>query len=747
MIFLQFVRIKQPNRRKSAKIWDKTDQIYEHLDYLQLLINQNLYTTNRFFIKDVILAPTKLIYQAMKTTTLLLLLTALISVKAQNLITNGNFESGTSEPFTFYREPWNGLVFDAAIFNRELAILNISQTSVDIWRLQVIYFDLPVENGVTYKFSFDTYADSPRTIRAYVCENGNDWTMYVEKYIQVTTEKTRYEFIFKMLQPTDPGAELAFDLAASTASIYFDNISLEIYSGSLAQYDNHLYTFENGLGLLDVYPDSLDDTLYVTDNPFRTKIDTSSKVLQFDKDTGNMHFINLKPLEPIVFNTHPVMLKFKVLNVGNASRIYTKLISPSGNILQESWAHDYDAPPAADTWVPIAYDISALSVGDTLSVIALGLGIDNPDNAEQTNFLDDIQVVEEDPEVYTFENGWDGLWVFHHGYFGDPNYPGDTLFIAENPDNSDINISTNALKFEKDAGNWHYVNMIPAQPLIVGDNNVLRFKVYNEGVDSRVYPKLLSPSGNILIEGWAHDWGNPPPAYTWVEILYDISSLNETDSIYNISIALGVDNEDIQNIYLDDIELVTYPINHQPTIDVIGDQELGLAEIKTIELTGISDGDGGTQPLTVSATSSDESVVQVTVEYTIGNSTAVLRLFGLQYGTSTINVYVYDGGTTIGGGSNMKVISFLATVTGGTGISPTNDDIPSIYPNPADDYFLIRESQSVQSVEILTLAGNAILECKHDLARIDISGLSKGIYLVKLNRSDGSSCLEKIIKK
>jgi hypothetical protein len=543
-----------------------------------------------------------------------------------------------------------------------------------------------------------------------------------------------------------PSNGMAFDLASSTVSVYFDKISLELFSGSITQYDNHFYTFEYGMGLLEVYPDSLVDTVRVTDNPLITVIDTSSKALQFSKDTGNNHFINLQPLDPVIFQHQPVAIKLKVLNIDNASRVYIKLLSPSGIVLKESWAHNYDDPPNADTWVALEYDISSLSLGDTLSIISLGLGIDNPDNAAQIIYLDDIQVIEENPEVYNFENGWDGLWVFQHGFFGDPNYLGDTLFIAENPDNTGINTSNNVLKFEKTAGNWHYVNMIPAQPMVVGENNVLRFKIYNQDISSRVYPKLISPAGDILIEGWAHEWGNPPPADTWEEILYDISSLDEADTLYDISIALGVDNEDLQNIYLDDIELVTFPINHQPTIDEISDQEVGVSEIKAIELTGISDGDGGILPLTVSATSSNESIADVSVEYEIGNSTAILRIFGYQSGVCTINVYVYDGGPTIGGGSNMKVISFMVTVIDENSFYVTKDDSPAIFPNPATDYFLIREYQALKSVEVFEFSGCKVLESQPYHTGIDISTLPKGIYLVKLNLYEGGSVFGKLIK-
>jgi hypothetical protein len=90
--------------------------------------------------------------------------------------------------------------------------------------------------------------------------------------------------------------------------------------------------------------------------------------------------------------------------------------------------------------------------------------------------------------------------------------------------------------------------------------------------------------------------------------------------------------------------------NNPPTINPVENISFFLPDgSRTIDLTGISDGDGGTQTVTLEATSSDETVATVDVlNFTSGQSTAQLRINAVAIGTATITITVKDDG----GGEN-----------------------------------------------------------------------------------------------
>lgn len=69
-----------------------------------------------------------------------------------------------------------------------------------------------------------------------------------------------------------------------------------------------------------------------------------------------------------------------------------------------------------------------------------------------------------------------------------------------------------------------------------------------------------------------------------------------------------------------------------------------------------------------------------------------------------------------------------------------------IYPNPADKFFYINSNNSAH-VEIFNSAGQIVLQTKSkNNEKINVSGLQKGIYFIKIN-SNGKTSLHKLIKQ
>ena len=67
----------------------------------------------------------------------------------------------------------------------------------------------------------------------------------------------------------------------------------------------------------------------------------------------------------------------------------------------------------------------------------------------------------------------------------------------------------------------------------------------------------------------------------------------------------------------------------------------------------------------------------------------------------------------------------------------------SMYPNPASDHFTIEMENEVKSVEIFSLQGQKVLTSKNK--NVNVSGLSKGMYLVRIEDVDNAVATKKLM--
>ncbi len=113
------------------------------------------------------------------------------------------------------------------------------------------------------------------------------------------------------------------------------------------------------------------------------------------------------------------------------------------------------------------------------------------------------------------------------------------------------------------------------------------------------------------------------------------------------------------------------PVNDAPTLNAIANSMIDEdAPQQTVNLSGISAGPNETQILTVTASSSDTSLIpNPTVSYTSPNATGTLNFTPAadRFGTAVITVTVMDNGGTTNGGVDMTSRTFTVTV------NPIND--------------------------------------------------------------------------
>ncbi len=81
-----------------------------------------------------------------------------------------------------------------------------------------------------------------------------------------------------------------------------------------------------------------------------------------------------------------------------------------------------------------------------------------------------------------------------------------------------------------------------------------------------------------------------------------------------------------------------------------------------------------------------------------------------------------------------------------TGIQENHLNRISVFPNPANDYVELKTDKTIKSVNILDLKGNLILSKNVNNNRIEISNLSKGIYILEV-KSNNEVSRVRIIKQ
>jgi beta-glucanase (GH16 family) len=140
-----------------------------------------------------------------------------------NLVKNADFSDGI--------DPWiiNTLWPAQAtgkVENGEYAIA-VDGGGINIWDIHLGQTGFSIENGKEYVVSFDAYASDPGQISAIVGKDSDPWSVYSgDHFYSLTTTKQTYSYSFIMTEPSDQQARFGFDVGASSADVFFDNVFL-----------------------------------------------------------------------------------------------------------------------------------------------------------------------------------------------------------------------------------------------------------------------------------------------------------------------------------------------------------------------------------------------------------------------------------------------------------------------------------------------------------------------------------------
>lgn len=72
---------------------------------------------------------------------------------------------------------------------------------------------------------------------------------------------------------------------------------------------------------------------------------------------------------------------------------------------------------------------------------------------------------------------------------------------------------------------------------------------------------------------------------------------------------------------------------------------------------------------------------------------------------------------------------------------------PGFYPNPVHDIVNLTYQEDVVRVRVISLTGKTLIDIKTKEKTINLSKLSKGMYLINFDMKDGKRIAKKLIKK
>lgn len=139
---------------------------------------------------------------------------------------------------------WNNWIDTAVGANAEMSFtsngvkMQVNAGGEQDWNAQIFYEPLTLEQGATYKISFDYKADSAQATTFHVMQAHDDYLPYYSGALSWTTTAQHYEDTFQYTKATDQVCRIAFNLGGSSVKVPFTvevaNLSLIKVSGGSA---------------------------------------------------------------------------------------------------------------------------------------------------------------------------------------------------------------------------------------------------------------------------------------------------------------------------------------------------------------------------------------------------------------------------------------------------------------------------------------------------------------------------------
>lgn len=147
----------------------------------------------------------------------------------------------SAENMTADIDNWTSWVDTAAGANGEMTYtdngvkMQVNAGGEEEWNAQVMYEGITLEQGATYKISFDYKADSAQSTTFHVMQGHGDYLPYYSGELDWTTSAQHFEDTFEYTKATDKVCRVGFNLGGSGVNVPFcveiANLSLVKVSG------------------------------------------------------------------------------------------------------------------------------------------------------------------------------------------------------------------------------------------------------------------------------------------------------------------------------------------------------------------------------------------------------------------------------------------------------------------------------------------------------------------------------------
>lgn len=132
--------------------------------------------------------------------------------------------------------------------------------------------------------------------------------------------------------------------------------------------------------------------------------------------------------------------------------------------------------------------------------------------------------------------------------------------------------------------------------------------------------------------------------------------------------------------------------------------------------------------------------VPMTATYTNESYQWVSQSDGMVF-SFAINSFVFNGNTNVS-----KLVSYLDPGVLSTADLNRKAEEFTIYPNPSSDLITVTSKDDIKKVTVIALDGKIVLTADNS-EKIDVSKLSKGVYILQGELKNGTVISKKIIKK
>jgi hypothetical protein len=145
-----------------------------------------------------------------------------VAQAAENLIKNGDFEGGNTDPWSVYGKATLKLDTTEKYAGKASGYVDVSEKGANFWDSGFQYLNIEFEANTQYTYAAFVKAEAPKQINFKPELSADPWTAYGEKMMDVTTTWKEYYVEFKPAVKVTPAA-LTLHIAADDGNFWIDN--------------------------------------------------------------------------------------------------------------------------------------------------------------------------------------------------------------------------------------------------------------------------------------------------------------------------------------------------------------------------------------------------------------------------------------------------------------------------------------------------------------------------------------------